>query len=36
MRDHDKEYLAALCTMALVAAVTICVTIYAIFELWKH
>lgn len=36
MKQDDKEYLAALCTMSLMAAVTICVTIYAIFELWKH
>lgn len=36
MKEHDKEYLAAIATMTLVAIVSIILIISAIFELWKH
>jgi len=33
MKDHDKEYLAALCTMALVAAIAIILVINLIYNI---
>jgi len=33
MKDHDKEYLAALCTMILVTAVVIILVINLIYNI---
>ena len=35
-QEKSREEMGAYSTMILISTITLCVTIYAIFELWKH